>query len=274
MSTDNLKVATLTANYNNSKYFDDCITGILNQSRIPDYIVIVDDASTDNSVDIIHEKLEEYGGIFDKSGYQPKMDGSHNWFPRRYNFGQGNSRITQAILFPQKENKGPAATRNIGLNYLIDKSDVICIADSDDVLYPNKLKKSIEILLKYPQVALVYSDYDIYTEAKDQTVREFKEPYSYNRLFQECIVSNNSAIATSILKQVGTYDESLFGPEDYDLWLRIAEVGCVYHIPESLYKYRVSGNNITVTTPPQKFAEHVNRVHQKAIERRNKNLKQ
>ncbi len=257
MQADKLKVGIVTANYNNGKYFAEYLNGILGQTRKPNYIAIVDDASTDNSVDIITECL---GSVL-----KPQMvDGVITSYAK-----DGMT----AFLFKEKENRGPAGARNIALRCLVDKTDVVCVADSDDVLYPDKLKKSIEVILKFPHIGLVYTDYDTLNEKTGLTAREFKEPFSYKRLAQECIVSNNSMYATSIVKHLGLYDESLRGPEDYDLWLRIAEVASVYHIPEALYKYRLSGNNITITTPSEKFAEQVRKVHLKAEARRNASAK-
>jgi glycosyltransferase involved in cell wall biosynthesis len=262
-----LKVASVTANYNNGKYFGECLDGILSQTYLVDDIVIVDDGSTDNSDDLIRKAVVSAGGTWD--ALQPKMDNSHFWAMQRASIFSKRGR--QVVwYFPQRENKGPATARNIALKWAMNrKSDVLCIADSDDILYPTKIEKSIKVMLKYPAVALVYSDYDVYNESTGEVKREFKEPFSYNRLFEECIVSNNSVIASSIFKHIDLYDESLFGPEDYDMWLRIAETAAVYHIPEALYKYRISGNNITITTPSERFAEHVRRVKIKAIERRN-----
>jgi hypothetical protein len=150
--------------------------------------------------------------------------------------------------------------------------DAVCVVDSDDALYPTKIEKSINVIKKYPHVGLVYSDYDILTQRTGEIVREFKEPFDYRRILQECIVSNNSVMTIKVFDKVGLYDESLRGPEDYDLWMRISDVYAVYHIAEALYKYRVSGSNLTVSTPKHKFAEHVQRVYQKAQERLNAKL--
>lgn len=248
MSKNILKVGTLTANYNNGKYFKECLHGILTQVKKPEYAVIVDDGSKDDSVSIIRNEIL-----------------SHN--PSKLEEDVYSIDGTKVVLLPQSRNSGPAGARNVGLKYLLDKVDAICIADSDDVLYPQKIDLSLDVMLKYPEIGLVYSDYDTYNEKTEEIKREFKEPFDFGKLIQECIVSNNSVIATSAIKIVGLYDESLFGPEDYDMWIRIAEVAAVYHIPKSLYKYRLSGNNITITTPKEKFAEHVRKVKQKAIAR-------
>jgi glycosyltransferase involved in cell wall biosynthesis len=251
-----LKIATITANYNNGKYFTECLDGILSQTLKPNLAVIVDDGSTDDSVDTIIKAVKQRGG---------------EW--KQYNNDNiCTSKVLDVtiVFIAQKTNRGPASARNAAIQVALDnKIDAVCIADSDDVLYPTKIQKSVDKLLKFPHVGLVYSDYDIYNQATGEIKREFKELYNGRRLFDECIVSNNSVIATSILNVVGPYDETLFGPEDYDMWLRISDVAAVYHIPEALYKYRITGNNITITTPSQRFAEHVHRVKVKAMERRN-----
>jgi glycosyltransferase involved in cell wall biosynthesis len=174
------------------------------------------------------------------------------------------------LLIQLPKNSGPSNARNIAMQALDGKVDVIAIADADDIYYPEKINKSVEIMKKYPEVALVYTDYDIEDVKAGTKKREYKEPFSYKRLFQECIVSNNSIFALSAAKQVGGYDITLRYGEDYDLWLRIADIGSLYHIPEALYNYRLTGNNVTVVTPPEQFAQHVNRVHEKALERRSR----
>jgi glycosyltransferase involved in cell wall biosynthesis len=246
-------IGTITANFNNGKYIKDCLNGLLKQTKPIDFITIIDDASTDNSRELIRQEVETKFAI--------KKEASDHYI--------ADSNGTTIIVFHRKQNGGPAAARNDGVRLLKDRTNFICIADADDILYPKKIEKSLEIALKYPNIGLVYSDYDTLNIATGQSTREYKEIFTYQRLIEECIVSNNSFLATNIFNLIGLYDESLFGPEDYDLWLRISEVAAIYHIPESLYQYRMTGNNITVTTPNQHFAEHVARVKQKASERRN-----
>jgi glycosyltransferase involved in cell wall biosynthesis len=257
MLQDQLKIGTITACYNAGKFFLECLDGLLNQTRPINIATVIDDGSTDNSVQQIVAAINDRGG---------------KWLNPNISFNQPNTAIiknTSVVLLPQMKNKGPAAARNIGLQYLLNAVELICVADCDDILYPTKIEKSVEIFKKYPHVGLVYSDYDTFTAETGETKREFKEPFNYRRLVDECIVSNNSMYPASIIKATGFYDESLFGPEDYDLWLRISEVASVYHIPEALYKYHLTGNNITITTPSERFAQHVMRVKQKIMERRN-----
>lgn len=256
MQKNQLKVAALVANYNNGKHIEDCLRGLALQSVKPNVIFIVDDGSTDGS----QSEIINLCSLYETLIKSPIANQSLNM--------GGYKGITVMSCF-LSENRGPSAARNVALQYLVNNTDVICIADADDIYYPEKINDSLDVMIKYPHVALVYSDYDVNDMANGTIKREYKEPYSYDRLAEECIVSNNSVISSNIFKTVGGYDEQLRGGEDYDLWLRISENACIYHIPESLYQYRLTGQNSTVVTPKEKFAADVNMVHQKAMMRRN-----
>lgn len=249
------QTAIITAHYNNSKYFDEYLDGIFKQTVKPNFVSIYDDGSNGEHIQKINETLH-------KLEKTEVVDIPHTIFKKRFNI-----RNIHFIFSGQGTNAGPAKARNIAIEQLDKKANVLFVCDSDDVYYPEKIQKTLEIFKKYPHTGLVYSDYDTLNETTGEIKKEFKEPFSYKRLWQECIVSNNSAFLLEAYNRVGRYDESLFGPEDYDLWLRISEAYATYHIPVSLYKYRVSGNNLTITTPKNKFAAHVYRVHQKKMQR-------
>lgn len=257
--SQNLRTTIITANYNNGKYFKEYLYGIVSQSVKPNNVVIVDDCSTDNSIELINNGLLDYNAKLVLKSYDGRLF--------HYNLND-----ISILIYQADKNSGPARARNTAIKNSFSLSDIFFIYDSDDVYYPNKIERSLDIFKKYPEIGLVYSDYDTYNEETKELKKEFKEPFSYRRLVQECIVSNNSAIKASILNKSGLYDETLYGPEDYDLWLRLSEVSAAYHIPESLYKYRITGNNLTIKTPKPKFAEHVRRVHIKRLQRQGVNI--
>ena len=190
MQADQLNIGSLTANYNNGKELKECLDSLVKQTHTPDIMVVVDDKSTDDSLEIIN-KLCDFQGV--QGTPYPTRVGRYNNIP--------------LFIIALPENKGPAGARNAGLNLLLGlKADVVCIADADDVYYPEKIAKSVDVMLKYPQVGLVYSDYDVENLATGEVKREFKEIYSFRRLFEECIVSNNSIIASKIFEFIGIYD--------------------------------------------------------------------
>lgn len=258
MYKNRIKIGSITANYNSGKYFKDCLTGLLNQTVLPDIITFVDDGSTDDSLQQVERAMNDTLGIKHFKFYSINASGKEDFQYSGINFA-----------FFKKANGGPSSARNVALDYLKNKVNVLAIADCDDIYYPKKIEKSLDIMLDNPAIGLVYTDYDTVNLSNNTSTREYKEPFCYERLLQECIVSNNSILSSHILEVVGKYDESLRGAEDYDLWLRLAEVSALYHIPEALYAYRMTGNNTTVTTHSQEFASYVNKAKQKVVMRRN-----
>lgn len=255
-------VGTITACYNAGKYFEDAFNSLLNQTYLPHVITVIDDESKDDSVKIIKQVVSSQPVVSQATfNIDELVSGS------MFEILGPNEQKVGVFIFESSKNGGPAYARNIGLKFLLDKVNVIGVLDCDDYYYPEKIEKSVKVMLNNPNVGLVYSDYDIKTEKTGKITREYKEPFDLQRLLQECIVSNNSLYATSVIKAVGPYDERFRGPEDYDMWLRISESSVSYHIPESLYCYRVTGDNITITTPDNEFGNQVKLVKQKAMER-------
>lgn len=245
----NILPVVITANYNSGKYFPEYLDGLLGQTKRPSIVVICDDCSTDNSVEIIKQSLK-----------RPQKDGSY---------------VIDNMLFFLTENKyngGPAVARNKCLDTLNNmglQDAFVFVNDIDDVYLPQKIEKTLNVFEKYPYIGMVYSDYYIRNDQTNERTLEYKEIFSQRKLSKECIVSNNSAYHLSLVNRLGGYDNDIRGPEDYDLWIRISEVAPVYHIPEPLYEYRLTGQNITITTPSEKFAKEVAKVHKKQMERRN-----
>lgn len=240
MNIDQVTVGILTAAYNSAKFFPDYWNGLINQTKKPDIIYYINDCSTDNTDQVIESYLSE----IKKSGI-------------KFNY------------IKKDKNEGAAITRNIGLDKLVDEVDTIFINDSDDYFEKEKVEKSVESMLKFPKSGLVYSDYFILDESTGKKKREFKEIFSFSKLQQECIISNASAISTAILKAYNIrYDEDIKYCEDYSMWMKIAEKSSCKHISKPLYTYRLWGNNVTVKTPAKDFGEQVQKVHQKAYDRR------
>lgn len=227
-------VYAIIANHNYSEHVGDAIESALNQLH-PTKVCIVDDGSTDNSVEVIGKAL----GI---STDKPVNEKNGHIFIR------------------QSPCVGASEARNIAMKAVWDKADYFLILDADDEAYPNKVQTMLNYF--YPGVAAVYADYHIFNIQTGNKVPEFKKPFDLMRLQNECIVHSQSLISKNALSQVleegRVYDPSLHGPradsdgnaqhsgsvsEDYDLWLRLAERFLIWHVPEFLSLVKVTGNN-------------------------------
>lgn len=209
-------ITSVITNFNQGKFIESALNSLLGQIMLPSEIIVVDDKSTDNSVELIEKCIGKYTGPI-------------------------------PIHFVKRETNGkPGGARNSAIK--IAKGDIITFLDIDDYYYKDKIQKSVEVLEKNPEVGLVYSDYDKMDLRSGKTMREFKHPYDFALLWQTCIVSTNSVIRAEVFKEgvVGLFNEKYLVAEDYEMWLRIARKYILWHIPEPLFMYRLHGENLTI----------------------------
>lgn len=244
--------AVLMPNYNYGKYISDSLAGIANQTVKPTEIVIVDDGSSDDSVEQICKLIDAVPDVYNCTGDYTGILGD---IPCRF--------------IANKENKGPSHARNTGLKYILNnhRYKVVALCDSDDVYHPTKIEESIKVFEHIPHCGLVYSDYSTLNTMTGEEAIEYKEPFDYHKLLYNNIVSTNSVVLCDAIKAVGMYDESLRVAEDYDLWLRIAEKYLLYHIAEPLFTYKVTGEGATFSVDKTVWNQCLYRIRQKIVER-------
>ena len=244
------RVTILIANYNDEEYIDNAIESAVNQDYPgPLTICIVDDGSEDSSWDII-------------SSYFDDKDGDILTKKNSGRFGHTN------FIAIKNVNSGPSEARNVGINKTLEDTDIYAILDSDDEMYENKLSSCVSVFERGEgMIGVVYGDYDTFHVDSNRTIREFKEPYSRKRLVQECIVQSGSLVLIealqSVLEETGVYDKTMRTCEDYDLWMRISEKYIIAHVPKSLTKVRVTGDNSSFVVNQETWRKNWLRVMEK-----------
>ncbi len=252
----NLPQATIIiCNHNYGKYILDALDSAINQTYPSLQICIIDDGSTDNSWEIIDKAL------FKNYEHQITQLPSNVTIKQRID----NNRKYSAIKLPNSV--GPSYARNIGIESSINETDYYIILDADDIAMPNKVERFVQKFLQFPETGVVYADYDILNIHTGNIIREYKEPYSRNRLLQECIVHSGAGINKQALLAVrdefGFYDVNLRCAEDFDLWLRISDRFAICHIPESLTFVRVHSENATYSVKNEVWQQCWQRVQAK-----------
>jgi glycosyltransferase involved in cell wall biosynthesis len=116
----NTRISVVIPTYNSAAYLPAAIDSAFNQTLPPFEIVVIDDGSIDNTVEVLKP-------------YEVRI---------RYIF---------------QENKGPAAARNRGIAEA--NGDLIAFLDSDDVWLPEKLELQVPVLTENPKIGLVHSDF-------------------------------------------------------------------------------------------------------------------
>ncbi|VXD10318.1 glycosyltransferase family 2 protein [Planktothrix paucivesiculata] len=219
------RVSVIIPTYNQDTYISEAIDSVLNQTYQDFEIVITNDGSTDQTLQIIQEKQD------------PRI---------RY--------------FSFSHNQGVSIAANHCIHQA--KGELITILDSDNIFLPDKLEKQVNFLDKNPEFDAVFTHTIIID--KDGNFHPGKES-SFQQLFAQknknrfqwlnsFFYSDNSLCNTSVLikkkcyNQVGLYDPRLRQIHDLDFWIRLCLKSEIHILPEPLVLFRFHDHNISGVT--------------------------
>jgi len=207
MDTSRYKVAVLMTIYNCSETIVEAVDSILNQSYQDFCIIMCDDASTDNTYDVINSK---YGD---------------------------DKRI---LIIRNSDNKGLAVSSNRCIELI--ESKYIARMDGDDISLPNRLLKEVEFLENNTEYAFVSSPMIYFDHRGDyKEGRAIEKPSVLDFRRESPFCHGPSLIRTEVIKLLGGYSENnlVIRYEDADLWFRMYLKGYKgYNLSLPLYKMR------------------------------------
>ncbi|NOY49709.1 MAG: glycosyltransferase [Chlorobi bacterium] len=155
------------------------------------------------------------------------------------------------VRYIKQQNSGPAAARNKGI--FMAQGEFVAFLDSDDIWVSTKLEKQLSCIKENSDSVMVYSkfvDFDM-TTGRELTISP-KKVFS-GSLFDKLLVQNHILLSTvvvntSILQEIGGFDNTLITAEDTNLYLRIAKNHTISGVGEVLVKRRKHANNISDKT--------------------------
>ncbi len=203
------KISVIIPIYNGEKYITETIQSIISQTYPIFEIIVINDGSTDGSLQIIENISKEFSNV---------------------------------IILNQK-NSGPAAARNNGIRN--SNGEYIAICDADDIWVSDKIEKQMNVF-QNTDAKLVYSGMKSFGFTNDTFLYNGKN--SVRNLFKQNYIPNSSVVLhKSVIGKIGYFNEekNFFTVEDYQYWLRIAHVFKITIVPECLLKYRVHNNQIS-----------------------------
>jgi glycosyltransferase involved in cell wall biosynthesis len=205
-------VTVLMAVYNGEKHLREAIDSVLGQTFDDFEFLIVDDASTDGTAEILRSLADS------------RMRVIHN-----------------------KENMGLPKSLNRGLK--LARGEYVARMDADDRAFPDRIERQVQYLDEHHKAGLVVSGVNVINESGELTYTYLcnlsSEGLYYELLFCNCIFHSSAMFRKSTVLQLGGYDESFTRASDYELWSRMRTVSRIDCISAPLMAWRDSAANMS-----------------------------
>lgn len=205
-------VSVVIPSYNSAKFIAATLESVFSQTHRNLEILVVDDGSIDNTIDVLQAFRER-------------------------------------ILIIQKPNGGPASARNLGIRQA--KGEYVAFLDADDLWVNNKIERQLAAISAEPKIGMVYSRRKFLQDEKVISEIP-KKPCLSGMIFRELFNGNFITTSTVLARKacfdrLGVFDErkDFIAVEDYDMWLRIAKEYALACIDEELVYYRVHAGGIS-----------------------------
>jgi len=207
------KVSIVIPTYNRAWLLRKAISSVLNQTYQDFEIIVVDDASTDNTIDVISAL---------------------------------NSKRIKYIR--HEYNKGEAEARNTGI--LNTNGQYIAFLDDDDEWLPKKLELQVKKIENSPQkTGLIYTSIIRYYYKENKLIKKHQsitlhKGETYHILMKQNIIGTPSCvlIRRKCIEKIGLFDNTISYGLDYDYWIRISKHFDIEYLTEPLVKYRIHEN--------------------------------
>ncbi len=196
-----MDISAIIPTYNRRNTLPRAVESVLNQIYKPIEIIVVDDGSTDGAKEMCSE-------------------------------------MYPLVRYIYQANSGVSSARNTGIKSA--SGDWIALLDSDDEWLPDKLDRQVKLLQDNAEIRFCHTN-EIWIRNNVRINQKKKHQKYGGNIFNKCldicrISPSSSLFHTSVIKDVGLFDESLDVCEDYDMWLRITSKYPVLFLDQPLIK--------------------------------------
>lgn len=220
-------VSVITPVYNGEAFLADSIQSILDQTYPNFELIIINDASTDSSLQIIRS------------------------------FAEKDPRI---LVVENQKNLNVSISSNIGLD--LARGEYVARMDQDDISLPCRLEKQVNFLQSNPQIGLVSGK----ALTIDSTGKEIPNNYSNIiepgfikwLLNFTCPINHPASMGRKeLILKAGKYDPLINCAEDYDLWQRLSRITLLSNLRDILIKKRVHSKSIGSNQSKKMMNDHM-----------------
>ncbi|MBD2301428.1 glycosyltransferase [Nostoc sp. FACHB-190] len=206
------KISVVIPTYNSERTIKTTIDSVLSQSFTDFELIVINDGSTDSTLDIASQIQDSRLKVF------------------------------------SFENAGGNVSRNRGLQKAV--GEFVSFLDADDVWTSDKLVSQLEALQDNIDAKVAYSWTD-YIDENGKFLVSGSHITVNGDVYERLLVSNflengsNPLIYREALIELGGFDESLSAAQDWDMWLRLAARYSFVCVPKVQILYRVSANSLS-----------------------------
>ncbi len=215
-----MKISVYIPSYNQRTYLIEAVESVLAQTLRPHQIIILDDASTDGSQEVIRGYAARYPGLITPI------------------FHAKNTGVTRARIDALQAVTG----------------DYVSYVDGDDRYRPEKLEREAQTLREHPNAALVYSNVAYFT-AEGETHRWLPDDYTppqgdilwqtLARAFPRRNIFRMELVHYPRWKDIGFHDEALSIYEDWEMRIRLTQHLRACYCPRTLSEVRLHGRGLS-----------------------------
>lgn len=223
-------ISVIMSTYNEEKYIETSLKSLLNQTFKEFEIIIVDDASTDNTKQLIQNLQDE-----------------------------------RIRLICNEENQGLTKNLNKALKYVTGK--YIARMDGDDIAFPTRFEKQVQYMEKHPETMLVscytksFGDSDLVFALPDDS-----EVLKVRMLVRPVYAHPGFMMRRKLIEAGYQYNEEYRTAQDYEFASRVAEKYKIGLVPEVLLLYRVHKKQISAKAGNQQF-DNADKIRKRQLER-------
>lgn len=209
-------VSVIIPVYNCEKYIRNALESALAQTYPLHEIIVVDDGSTDGTVEALKP----------------------HW---------------NSLTYIYQKNAGEPAARNTGVRRAT--GEFVAFLDADDLWAPDKIRLQMDYFESHAECGLVYTDMAIFDETGilDESVRtsrgrSYRSGWIFPNLFMETLFGSGSVVCRKkCIEEVGGFDEKFLIGSDYEMWLRMARHFQFGFVDRPLLMYRQHAQMSTLT---------------------------
>jgi glycosyltransferase involved in cell wall biosynthesis len=223
-------VTVITPAYNGEPYLEGVIESVLSQDYPNVEHIILDDGSTDGTLETIKKYAE---GSEDR------------------------------IRWNSHGNMGEAHTVNKGFS--MASGDIIGVVNSDDPLLPGAISTMVTYLLAHPDALVAYPDWNVIDETGKtiQHIETYEYDYADMVRWNHCIPGPGVFFRRELVEKIGGRNPAFRYANDFDFWLRAGLEGPFVRVPEVLATFRYHPGARSASDVGKEMAEERQRLTEK-----------